>query len=144
MVLIGPYNIELVPAGSWAKTLSQLAREHGEFRPRWEQIRRRELERANYKCEICGADGLLECSERWSYDDSTHLQKLIGYDVLCPACHSILHIDRTIQVGGLEKALSQFIRVTGFTEEDLKTASANALKTWRAEIAVPMATGHAL
>ncbi len=131
MVAIGPYNIELVPAGSWAKTLSQRARAKESFRPTWEKIRRRELDRAGYRCEICGADGVLECNERWSYDDVNHVQKLTGYRVVCPNCLSILNIGRTVQVGGLERALSHFIRVTGFTEDDLRTASANAIATWK-------------
>lgn len=131
LAVIGPYNMELVPAGSWERSLAQLARARAAFRPRWEQIRRRELDRAGYRCEICRADGLLECNERWSYDDVNRLQKLIGYQVVCPECLSILHIDKTMQAGGLERALSHFIRVTGFTEEDLKIATTEALKTWR-------------
>jgi len=101
------------------------------LKPRWEQIRRREISRANFRCEICGADGLLECSERWQYDDVNHIQKLMGYEVVCPNCLAILNIGRTMQVGGLERALSHFIRVTGFTEEDLRAATARAMAIWK-------------
>ena len=120
-----------MPAGSQERSLAQLARARAAFRPKWEQIRRRELNRAGYRCEICRADGRLECNERWSYDDANRLQKLVGYQVVCPDCLSILHIGRTIQAGELQTALSHFIRVTGFTEDDLKTATTDALKTWK-------------
>jgi len=89
------------------------------------------MDRANYRCEICGADGVLECYERWFYDDINHVQKLVGYEIVCPSCLSILRIERTMQVGGLERALSHFIRITGFTEDDLRTATEKALTTWR-------------
>jgi pyridoxamine 5'-phosphate oxidase family protein len=131
LVVIGPYHIELVPEGNWDKTLAQLARRRASFRPTWEQIRRRELERASFRCEICRADGLLECNEMWSFDETNHVQTLVGYKAVCPACLSILQIGRTIQLGGLERTVSHFIRVTGFAEDDLKEASNEALKTWR-------------
>lgn len=131
MPIAGPYNIELVPASRPERILPNLAREQATFKPRWEKIRSRELERAGYQCEICGADARLECNEVWAYDDARHLQKLIGYKVVCPDCYAILHIGRTIQTGGLESALSHFIMVTGFTEDDLKAATSEALKLWK-------------
>lgn len=48
-----------------------------------------------YKCAFCADKGgfykqklySLECHERWSYDDTIHVQKLIGFIVLCKLCH---------------------------------------------------------
>jgi len=131
VVTIGPYYIELVPEGSWEKTPSQLARRQQTFKARWEAIKRRELERADFRCEICRADGLLECTEMWSFDDDNHVQKLVGYKVVCPGCLSILRINRTVQLGDLEMALSHFMRVTGFSEDDLKAATSAALNIWK-------------
>lgn len=67
----------------------------------------------------------------WSFDDTNHVQKLVGYKVVCPGCLSILRINRTVQLGDLEMALSHFMRVTGFSEEDLRAATSAALNTWR-------------
>lgn len=44
MVIVGPYNIELVPRTSWGKSLAQLShvKESG-FRKIWDKIRKRDF-----------------------------------------------------------------------------------------------------
>ena len=88
MVIVGPYNIELVPRTSWGKSLAQLShvKESG-FRKIWDKIRKRELQRALYKCEICGVAGKgLICQEEWNYDEANLTQKLVGYEITCRDC----------------------------------------------------------
>ncbi len=131
MVFLAPYDIELVPATTQGRSLAALALQSPEFAQRWHQIKSREFDRASYKCEFCGADGRLDCNERWDYDDANRRQRLVGYAVVCPECNLVLHIDRAIQRGGIEVAVDRFTRVTGLTEEDLREATSDALRKWR-------------
>jgi 5-methylcytosine-specific restriction endonuclease McrA len=53
--------------------------------PEWWALRKRALQRANYRCERCGRQGALEIHHR----DYGNLGKeqLEDLEVLCPPCH---------------------------------------------------------
>lgn len=72
----------------------------------WDIIRHISYEKADNKCEICGQTGLeqgykhrVECHEIWKYDDKKKVQKLIGLISLCPLCHQVKHIGRSMAMG---------------------------------------------
>lgn len=72
----------------------------------WDKIRFISYEAANNKCEICKATGKeqgykhnVECHEIWEYNDTTHVQKLVGLISLCVICHQVKHIGRAIAMG---------------------------------------------
>ena len=72
----------------------------------WDRLRKLSYAHAEYKCEICGGNGLdqgykhpLECHEIWSYNDRTKVQTLDGLVSLCPWCHLCKHIGRANVMG---------------------------------------------
>ncbi len=133
LVLAGPYEIELVPSTSWGKSLAKLARApNSGFRPIWDRIRKREISRADGKCEYCGATnrGLL-LHEEWIYDTHSLTQNLSGYKVSCEDCNLILHAGRTSALGRVAEAKAHFEKVTGLDAERLATAVVQAMSDWR-------------
>src|SRR2546423_2395115 len=58
----------------------------------WDRIRKKTYAAYGHRCAICGAEGTLNCHERWVYDDDTHVQKLAGFIALCDLCHHVKHI----------------------------------------------------
>lgn len=101
------------------------------FRKSWDKIRERELRRAEYGCEICKAsEGVLECHEKWDYDEDTLTQRLIGYEVVCRDCDIVLHLGRVSCYGLLDKAEAHFVKVTGLTESDFKKVAEAAMEEW--------------
>ena len=83
-------EIELVPGASWHSNLRRIL-------PRrvWDKIRKEAYKAAGHKCEICGAEGRLECHEWWEYDDRRRVQRLAGFMALCPLCHAVKHMGRS-------------------------------------------------
>jgi predicted restriction endonuclease len=43
-------------------------------RKEWDKLRKEVYAEYGHRCGICGAQGRLNCHERWSYDDETHVQ----------------------------------------------------------------------
>lgn len=133
MVSVGPFEIDLVPASSWGKSLYQLSRTNGAgFWGIWKRIRDREIARVGERCEICLVSGkILTCHESWEYDESQYVQKLVGYRVTCRDCSNILHLGRASTDDNLWKlAESHFNRVTGLDPQALHLAWEQAMKTW--------------
>ena len=83
----GPLHIELVPKSTWGKNVrSMLPKEQ------WDILRKWVYAAADYLCEICGGEGKkwpVECHERWQWEESTGIQKLVGFVALCPKCHGV-------------------------------------------------------
>ena len=132
MVNVARFDIQLVPATSWGKSLANLARQGEGFRRVWETIRQRELERAGYKCEICGDSGkVMPCHEKWCYDEASHVQKLVGYAITCRDCSNVLHMGRASTNPELWKvAIAHFTKVTGLTKRDFERAFRQAMDEW--------------
>ena len=131
MVKAGPFNIELVPATSWGKSLYKLT--HTRISRRyWDDIRARELRRAGSKCEICGDSSTgLTCHEKWEYDETRHIQKLVGYEITCRDCSNVLYLGRASTDEFLWKAaVKQFTYVTGLKEKDLKAVFDRVMDEW--------------
>jgi len=116
-VKIGLFDIDFVPRTSWHRSIARLAqgsvwfgRKKIEipaphrliFRKIWERIRRRELLRAGYKCEICGSSNRLHVHEIWDYNARGKIQKLRGYRVLCSSCHRVHHSSYLIGRGDFD------------------------------------------
>lgn len=92
----------------------------------WDKIRFLSYEAANNKCELCGSTGKLqgykhnvECHEIWHYDDTNHIQTLKGLISLCPTCHQVKHIGRSIAIGKQAVCLRQLAQVNKWTLEQV-------------------------
>lgn len=92
----------------------------------WDKIRFISYAAANNKCEICGSHGKLqgykhfvECHEIWNYDDINHVQTLVGLISLCPICHQVKHIGRSIAIGKIGVCKQQLAKVNKWTPKEI-------------------------
>jgi len=159
---LGAFEVNLIPSSSWGRSIANLARGWvgwGEerlrvepalterFREVWRLIRERELRRAEWRCEICGARGRLEVHELWDYDEEECVQRLKGYVVLCSPCHEVHHLGRSLATGRLEAAIDHMVRVNRakgfnvsphevnkFIEEAFKEWRLRSQKAWRIDV----------
>ena len=120
--------VELVPRSTWEWNVrSELTR------TQWDKLRAQIYQKADHKCEVCGGRGKkhpLEAHERWSYDDNTHVQTLVGIEALCPLCHMVRHMGRTISLGLGDVAMAHMDKVNGWTPQQTEDHVTEAFKVW--------------
>lgn len=120
--------LELVPATNWGWNLrSELKKSE------WDRVRGVVYERAGHVCEVCGGKGRkwpVECHERWSYDDKSGVQKLVGLEALCPPCHEVRHMGRAISVGNGDRASKHLGKVNGWSAEQVSEHIDKAFAVW--------------
>jgi hypothetical protein len=110
-------SVELVPSTSWGANLRSLLSQDA-----WDRLRRFAYRRAGYRCEVCGGRGSahpVECHELWEFDDAARVQRLVGLVALCPGCHAVKHLGRTMVEGDSEAALARLGRINGWSETDV-------------------------
>ena len=121
-------TIELVPRGQWGANLrSELPK------AQWDRLRKATYAAAGYCCEICGGRGPkwpVECHERWEYDDDTKVQKLVGLIALCPSCHRVKLIGRSMSIGHGDEAVRHLMKVNGWSASDANHYIQAAFETW--------------
>ena len=123
-----PLTIELVPQGQWGSNLrSELPKSE------WDSLRGLTYANAGHRCEVCGGKGSrwpVECHEKWEYDNKNKVQRLIGLIALCPSCHEVKHIGRTMAVGNGKRAVAHIMRVNGWSESFALSYIENAFEVW--------------
>jgi hypothetical protein len=84
--------VDLVPQSCWfTSARSCLAPQD------WRQLSLEVRYRAQNRCEICGTPEdrarkvYLEAHERWTFNETTHTQKLMRIIALCKSCHEVTH-----------------------------------------------------
>jgi hypothetical protein len=117
----------------------------------WNKIRFISYEKANNKCEICGDVGKnqgykhnVECHEIWEYDDTNHVQKLVGLISLCPICHQVKHIGRAIAMGRHQLVYNQLMKVNKWTPKQVESYILKCFETqkerskyqWKLDISI--------
>ena len=121
-------HAELVPKSLWGQNLrSHLTKKE------WDTLRKRCYVRANHRCEICNGVGRkhpVECHEIWQYDDINCVQKLTGVVALCPACHRVKHIGRTLGTPYKYATLKHFRKVNNVTNYELERYLNTIFGTW--------------
>jgi len=105
------------------------------MRVAWATIRKRELERANEKCEICGSGERLQLHELWRYDDTAYIQKLERYLVLCNKCHAVYHLGRASVAGVFDESLDHMVAVNrrygiNLSRSELKKLANQVFMEW--------------
>ena len=118
--------VDLVPKGCWFKNVRTNVSPSD-----WDSIRKTVYKRAGFACEICGAKGRLEAHERWSYDDETHVQKLVRLIALCPDCHMVTHFGLASLRGKEKEAVAHFKKVSGLSYSDIKAHVEDAFDQWK-------------
>jgi len=127
-------EIELVPKTCWYNNLRKVLP-----RKEWDKLRKEVYKKAEYRCEICGSTGKLNCHEKYSYDDNKLVQKLEGFVALCDNCHYIKHIgfvNVQIAEGKLPGTIfceleKHFAKVNECCHEDFKEHIRKAFEIWK-------------
>lgn len=121
-------TIELVPHASWGENLRSLVP-----RDLWDRLRRETYRAARYRCQVCGGRGPdhpVECHESWAYNDTRHVQTLVGLLALCPSCHRVKHYGRAEVYGYAEQAFAHLMAVNGWPAERAADYVDAALDVW--------------
>lgn len=124
-------KIELVPSTVWYSSLYRLLPNDV-----WNNIRSEIIVSNGRKCQICGeTEGTMNLHEIWEYDDQKHIQKLVGFILLCKMCHHVKHIGLAGILAGEGKLdyddlIEHFCRVNGCTEEDFEEYRDKAFEIW--------------
>jgi hypothetical protein len=124
-------TIELVPQTSWYNNMRQVM-------PRrdWDSLRRQVYADYQYRCGVCGASKVqLNCHERWAYDDTRHIQTLLGFIALCAMCHHVKHIGLAGVLASqgkldFEEVIRHFLRVNGCDRATFKAHYDEAFRVW--------------
>jgi hypothetical protein len=120
---------ELVPETCWLSTVRSYLSEHY-----WRKLSRDVSERSGRRCEICGGRGrrhAVECHEVWAYRDDIHVQKLEGLQALCPMCHRVKHLGRSIELGYEEQALGWLARLNRWDAATTRAYVDFVFEQWR-------------
>jgi 5-methylcytosine-specific restriction endonuclease McrA len=114
-------KIELVPSTSFYSNVRSILP-----KKEWDRLRKQSYAKANHKCEICKDVGTnqgyrhdLECHEIWIYQKDG-VQLLKGLVSLCPRCHQVKHIGRTIAIGKKKEAYAHIAKVNKWKKEDVE------------------------
>lgn len=120
--------VELVPRSTWEWNVrSELTR------TQWDKLRAQIYQKADHKCEVCGGKGKkhpLEAHEKWSYDDNTHVQTLVGIEALCPLCHKTRHFGLSIKLGLADVCEHHMMKVNGWSINQVIDHLNQAFKVW--------------
>ena len=105
-------RVELVPSTCWLSNVRSLMK-----RSAWKRLAAEIAEDGGRRCEVCAGRGrqhAVECHEVWLYDDRRGVQVLMRLQALCPMCHRVKHLGRTMNVGYGEQACRWLARVNGW------------------------------
>lgn len=124
--------IELVPETCWYSNFrAKVSRRY------WEKLRKDVIERAGYKCEVCGRKpSRLFCHEKWRYDDRKLIQKLTGFQAICSRCNWVKHIGYAgllAEEGRLdfeEKVVKHFMKVNRVGRKRFEDHRERAFRVW--------------
>lgn len=125
-------TIQLVPSTAWwSNVRSEVTK------AQWEVCKRLVRDRSGNKCEICGGRGRqwpIECHEIWKYDDVNKVQTLVSLIALCPDCHKITHIGRSLNVyppREVNRLMLHFRTVNGWDQERVDHEVMQSLLQWQ-------------
>lgn len=124
-----PLTIELVPSTCWYNNIRNNIDKNT-----WDKIRKRIYKLAKYSCEICGGHGKkwpVECHEIWEYIENDHIQKLNGLIALCPKCHKVKHIGRTIATGRYLNIKKHLSSVNNWNKEQTENYINKVFEIWK-------------
>lgn len=124
---------ELVPRPLWGISAYRLLKNG----VKWKNIRNERIMAAKQCCEICGEKPSrlhgdpLTCHEVWDYDDKKSIATLVGFRIHCSDCDAAVHIGRTAQYGGMERAIAQIAKVNRITNRQAEAIVGGALTVWQ-------------
>jgi hypothetical protein len=127
--------IQLIPRTLFKRTLREAL-----GKARWDKLRRKLVEEAGVRCEICGNTDRLHGHELWSYRQKNGVATatLLKVQIICIDCHDIRHFARTTRLfqsgiisperyGVLRK---HFRKVNGCRQHEFDDHFVGALRAW--------------
>ena len=117
-------EIELIPATCWWSNVRSNIN-----RIEWDIIRNDVLINKKKKCTICNSEAT-QCHEKFHYDDSNHIQTLIGFEALCHLCHDVKHIGLAGIRGMSERARERFKKINKLSSKNTKIEINKAISIW--------------
>ena len=115
-------TLNLIPQTTWYKSV----RSHIP-RTKWDLIRKKIYQQANYTCEVCGINeqtyqgykkGWLHCNELWEFKDGKQI--LTKLEAICRDCHLVKHFGYANASNQTEKAFKHLLKVN---EWDIETGN---------------------
>jgi hypothetical protein len=85
-------NLQLVPQSAFCKNLRNKVGQS-----RWSSLSKQIRASNHFTCQLCGTKEnrkiklYTHLHEVWEYDDDKLIQKLAGFECLCPTCHAVHH-----------------------------------------------------
>lgn len=124
-------KIDLVPQTCWYNNLRKQMR-----RSQWDKLRKKVYADQGNACQICGAEGKLNCHEIWRYDEERHIQELVGFHAVCGMCHHVIHFGMAQILASqgqldLEAVIEHFMKVNGVSREVFEAHKIEAFRTWQ-------------
>jgi hypothetical protein len=131
--------VDLIPQTSWFRNV-RAAVDPAD----WDRLRRLVYQRAGYRCETCGAaedrgHGIqLEAHERFAYDITCGIQRLVRLICLCTACHRVTHFGHTMLLGDVpaQAAINHMQTVTAMTDSQAERHIRDAFARWERRSAI--------
>jgi hypothetical protein len=124
-------TIDLVPQTQWNKNL------RGQVRGSvWDKLRKETYAQAGFKCQICNAEGRLNCHEMWEYDEKNLVQHLVGFHAVCSMCHHVTHYGMSTILANrghldIDDVVKHFMRVNDVSREAFIEHLSEATEIWR-------------
>jgi len=119
------FYVDLVPKSVWWANLRAMLPPS-----QWKALSSYAIHRADGACEICGAADRLEAHERWAFDESTGIQKLMRIVCVCKLCHLSIHIGLADAFGIREDIESHIFRLTLWGKREMKRHIKEARARW--------------
>lgn len=127
-------SIELVPKTCWWKNVRGNV-----SKADWDKCKAMVRARSGDRCEVCGGRGQrwpVDCHEVWHYGvrefDGAHVQTLVDLAALCPACHQVKHLGRSMAVRDGDRAIAHLAAVNRWPADLTYRYAAYAFDLWRA------------
>ena len=123
--------VDLIPRTCWFTNVRSCVSQRD-----WERLRRVIVDRADSKCELCGATRdpsikrWLEVHERWAYDQPTLTQTLKRLICLCTDCHTVTHFGFAQMRGLGERATEHLMKVNHIDRDEADEQIMDAFDLW--------------
>jgi len=121
-------RVELVPSTCWASNVRAYLSEHY-----WRKLAREIIEMGDGRCQVCSGSGrgkTVHCHEVWAYNEAHHIQELLRLRPLCPMCHYVTHLGRSIELGYERQATGWLARVNGWNAQAVTWYKTAIFKQW--------------
>lgn len=123
-------RVELVPSTCWASNVRAYMTEHY-----WRKLSRETIEMGESRCEVCRGrprrGQSVHCHEVWLYDEAQHVQELLRLRALCPMCHYVTHLGRSIELGYERQATGWLARVNNWNAKAVAWYVDAVFTQWR-------------